>query len=204
MTKRENRQSRRRPFRQSADRILVVCGGVRTEPDYFEGMKSSYRNPAVKIIVRKAGVSPVELVELAMSVRDRDNDSFDEVWCVCDVDDFDLTAAVGLAARNDVRLAVSNPCFEVWLLLHFEECMAAMTGYEQLRRRLAKHIPDYDKDPRTVRQVAARRPPGHRAGAGVGAARYRARAQSGHRGVGVGDEVRTAQVTSARRLCPIR
>jgi hypothetical protein len=147
MTKRENRQSRRRPFRQSADRILVVCGGVRTEPDYFEGMKSSYRNPAVKIIVRKAGVSPVELVELAMSVRDRDNDSFDEVWCVCDVDDFDLTAAVGLAARNDVRLAVSNPCFEVWLLLHFEECMAAMTGYEQLRRRLAKHIPDYDKDP---------------------------------------------------------
>lgn len=110
-------------------------------------MKASYRNAAVKIVVRKAGVSPVELVELALSIRDRDRDAFDEIWCVCDVDDFDLAGAVQLAARNDVRLAVSNPCFEVWLLLHFEACTAAMTGYEQLRRRLARHIPDYDKDP---------------------------------------------------------
>jgi hypothetical protein len=147
MTKRENRQTRRQPFRRSADRILVVCGGVTTEPAYFEGMRRSYRNAAVKIVMRKAGVSPAELVEYAMSVRDRDREDFDEVWCVCDVDDFDLTGAVQLAARNDVRLAVSNPCFEVWLLLHFEGCTAAMAGYEQLRRRLAKHIADYDKDP---------------------------------------------------------
>ncbi len=82
-----------------------------------------------------------------MSVRDRDRDAFDEVWCVFDVDDFELTAAVPLAVGNDIRLAVSNPCFEVWLLLHFQACTAAMTGYDQLRRRLAKHIAGYDKDP---------------------------------------------------------
>lgn len=42
MTRRENQQHRRRPFRQSADRILVVCGGMVTEPVYFDGVKHCY------------------------------------------------------------------------------------------------------------------------------------------------------------------
>lgn len=145
MTRRENQQHRRRPFRQSADRILVVCGGMVTEPVYFDGVKHCYRNAAVKIVVKKAGLSPVQLVAHAVVVRDQLPDSFDEVWCVCDVDEFDLTEALTLAKKNGIELAISNPCFELWLLLHFEECRASMDGYEQLRRKLKKHVADYDK-----------------------------------------------------------
>lgn len=145
MTRRENSQTRRKPYRQPADRVLVVCGGVHTEPEYFEGMRKSYRNAAVKIVVRKSGKAPDELVRLAMTIRDRDPESFDEVWCVFDLDDFDVVDALKLAGRGGIRLAISNPCFELWLLLHFENCTAAMTGYTQLRRRLRRHIADYDK-----------------------------------------------------------
>lgn len=145
MTRRENQRHRRRPFRQPADRILVVSGGVVTEPAYFDGVKRSYRNAAIKIVVKKAGLSPTQLVSYAVVVRDRMRDSFDEVWCVCDVDEFDLTEAVSLAEKSGIRVAVSNPCFELWLLLHFESCRASMGGYEQLRRKLKKHVADYGK-----------------------------------------------------------
>jgi hypothetical protein len=100
----------------------------------------------VKIVVKKSGRSPLQLVKLAIKHRDQDADSFDEVWCVFDIDDFDVAEAVVLAGRNSVRLAISNPCFELWLLLHFENCTAAMSGYEQLRRRLCRHIAGYDKE----------------------------------------------------------
>jgi hypothetical protein len=116
-----------------------------TEPAYLEGVKRGYRNAAVKIVVKKAGLSPAQLVTYAIAIRDRLPDSFDEVWCVSDVDDFELTEAISLAAKNGILLAVSNPCFELWLLLHFETCRAAMAGYEQLRRKLKRHIADYDK-----------------------------------------------------------
>jgi hypothetical protein len=49
----------------------------------------------------------------------------DQCWCVFDVEwpqnHPDLPAAVELAASSGVRLAISNPCFELWLILHHED-----------------------------------------------------------------------------------
>jgi hypothetical protein len=42
-------------------------------------------------------------------------------------------------------MAVSNPCFELWLLLHHEECTAALNDYDAVLRRLRRHVPDYAK-----------------------------------------------------------
>ncbi|MGH3624474.1 MAG: RloB family protein, partial [Sciscionella sp.] len=45
-----------------------------------------------------------------------------------------------------VRLAISNPCFEYWLLLHFESCSAALSWcYAEVRKRLLRYVPEYDK-----------------------------------------------------------
>jgi hypothetical protein len=44
-----------------------------------------------------------------------------------------------------VALAVSNPCFEYWLLLHFEACAAPLTCYGDVEKRLLKHVPGYRK-----------------------------------------------------------
>ncbi|MFL6141746.1 MAG: RloB family protein [Labedaea sp.] len=53
------------------------------------------------------------LVDHAAAWCDRQADDFDEIWCVVDVDQFDLAAATSLARDRGIRLAVSNPCFEV-------------------------------------------------------------------------------------------
>lgn len=93
--------------------------------------------------MERKGLDPESLVRFA--ARKRAVVECDQVWCVVDVDEFDLSRATRLAQREDVRLAISNPCFEYWLLLHFELCSAPLTCYDDVHRRLARHVPHYDK-----------------------------------------------------------
>lgn len=131
--------------RRGTRTVLVYCGAARTERDYFEGLKRAWRKSTMSIVVRGAGISPDQLVRTAAAHRDRKADSFDEVWCVVDVDEFDVTAAVLEAGKRGVNLAISNPCFELWLLLHHTDCTAYCSGYTDVARRLKRHVPSYDK-----------------------------------------------------------
>jgi hypothetical protein len=142
--RRENSQRRRHAHR-AARSVLVVCGGTRTEPDYLDGMRRAYRRASLKITVLSKARHPEGLVEHARSVSRRASEDFDEVWCVVDVDDFELAGAVASAADGRVLLAVSNPCFELWLLLHFDECKAHVDGAADAALRLRRHLPAYDK-----------------------------------------------------------
>ncbi|WP_428981560.1 RloB family protein [Nonomuraea composti] len=73
------------------------------------------------------------------------NIAYDEVWCVVDVDQHKtLDQALVEARRGQVNLAISLPCFELWILYHFEDHTAAC-DQERIRQRLRKHIKDYDK-----------------------------------------------------------
>ena len=46
----------------------------------------------------------------------------DEYWCVIDVDQHPkLGPAVEKAIANDIGVAVSNPCVELWFILHFQD-----------------------------------------------------------------------------------
>ncbi|MFB9923563.1 RloB family protein [Amycolatopsis halotolerans] len=144
MTNRLNSRQRKTPHRQQRSLILLVCGGEETEPSYFNGMRRWFRNPAVKVVVKGKKGDPETLVRYAARVRS-END-YDEVWCVVDVDHFPLPGAVASAKKLGVKLAVSNPCFEYWLLLHFEDCQTPMTRYQEVERKLKKHVPTYRKD----------------------------------------------------------
>lgn len=145
MTRRENSGRRRSAFREPRRSLLVVCGAAATEPVYFDGLKRDRRNPAITVKIKAKAADPEAVVKYAASVRDRAEGGHDEVWCVVDVDEFDLCKAVSAALRLRVNLAISNPCFEFWLLLHFEACAAPLTYYRDVKKRLLKHVPAYDK-----------------------------------------------------------
>jgi hypothetical protein len=125
--------------------LLLVCGGKETEPRYLDGLKQAFRNPAVCVRIAAKGVDPVSLVKYAATIRDQYRDEFDEVWCVFDVDEFDVTTAIRQADGDDIRLAISNPCFEIWLLLHFADCTASVRDFDDAQRRLKRYVPDYSK-----------------------------------------------------------
>ena len=57
----------------------------------------------------------------------------------------DLDEALRLAASNShTKLTVSNPCFELWLLLHFEDWRSYPTSADA-RTRLADWLPNSAK-----------------------------------------------------------
>jgi len=141
VARRENTQSRRGRTRElRPGHVLVVCGGQRTEPDYFKGMARA-RGARLKIGVKVD--SPDNLVRYAAGLFT--TDEYDGVWCVVDTDSFDIQAARTAAGRLNVSLAVSEPCFELWLLLHFTDHRAYIDNGKSACALLAKHVTGYDK-----------------------------------------------------------
>lgn len=104
------------------------------------------RNPAVQVRLKAKGCAPKDLVAYARVIAPIGADEFDQVRCVVDSDDYDLESAAALAAELDVRLAVSNPCFELWLLLHHQDCTAPLCDAKAVLRQLLRHVPSYQKN----------------------------------------------------------
>ena len=143
MARRENSRGRStRTVPPRRNNVLVVSGGQKTESQYFSGLRLARRVP---ITVKCKVDAPLNLVEYAARLRDQYREEFQAVWYVVDVDDFDIAAAVRAADGAKVNLAVSNPCFELWLLLHFADHRAHIADYRAARDLLARHVPGYDK-----------------------------------------------------------
>lgn len=130
--------------------LVVFCEGERTEPEYLNTLK---RQPSVRDIAAvdlrvetgQGGPVPRTLVAMATAARSRaiDEDAeIDEFWCVFDVEwprnHPGLEEAVKEALANGIHLAISNPCFELWLILHFQDHSAWLDNNQarRLRRQL--------------------------------------------------------------------
>lgn len=141
--------------REPKSRILVVCEGAVTEAGYFKDLRAAFRNRLVEVEIDDRGGVPKTLVEratakkkeaerLAKSLQD-EFVRYDEVWCVFDVDEHPYLPDARQQARDrGIELAVSNPCFELWALLHFQDHTAHIERREA-RRRLKRHLPEYEK-----------------------------------------------------------
>lgn len=152
----ERKPSRRKPFRRRLPIILIVCEGSVTEPQYFEGFRNSCKNARVDIeLIDEGGYDPLTLVKhakmrkaKARRTAQRQNDlniSYNAVWCVFDVDDHHHISDAKQEARDaGIELAISNPCFELWLLLHHQEPPGAQSRLK-IRQLLKKHVSDYEK-----------------------------------------------------------
>ncbi|WP_304303142.1 RloB family protein [Phocaeicola plebeius] len=112
---------RRQSMREVKQSFLIVCEGVRTEPDYFR----AFRMTAAMVKAVGQAMNTTSLVSKAISIRDSEQKkkrTYDQCWVVFDKDDFpakDFNDALALAERNGFRVAYSNQAFEYWFLLHF-------------------------------------------------------------------------------------
>jgi hypothetical protein len=150
--RRENDSLRRRgPRREPLPRVLVVCEGEVTEREYVEYLRRTERIP-INLTIRAGGTTKT-LVETAVRLQkeaktSRDpNDHFDQVWCVFDVDQHPkIDDAKQQANAHGIHLVISNPCFDLWILLHFED-LRKHTHRHKVQSACRKHIKDYDKSP---------------------------------------------------------
>lgn len=149
---------RKRGNRATFDRILIVCEGKKTEPNYFDDIRQELKLPKteVRVIHSDAGTEPRQIVDYAEKVF-CEEPSFDIVYAVFDRDEHKTyhdalkrAAQLDNALKNDFSKKIrfhavpTVPCFEMWILLHFADVKAFADRHEVIRR-VGEHIKDYAK-----------------------------------------------------------
>lgn len=148
---RANSLTRRKSFREPYPKVLIVCEGEKTEPNYFNGLKNHLRLNSANVAIVGEGATPAKIVERAKKLEKREKergDPFDQVYCVFDKDkhtDYQKALAQ-LQSRKTYEAITSVPAFEYWLILHFRYTTSPYEDTAALVRALKKHLPDYEKN----------------------------------------------------------
>ena len=139
-----SRRGRRQKSESRPRRVLVVTNGEVTEKQYCDLLNATEDEKRLgernfHIICKTQPVDPWKLAKYALSLIDKDkkasakknggtSDTYSLAFVVVDVDDMlaknpnNLREAQRLCDDNDMRLVISDPCFEVWLIDHVMVC----------------------------------------------------------------------------------
>lgn len=145
------RRNHKRKPRQQRKRILVVVEGSpgKSEEEYFKQIHSRLprsTSPSLKVVA--AGGEPRRVWD---ECRNRmDSGDFDFVCLVLDHDDHPTLPEVlrEVSKYKNTAAVVTNPQFELWLLLHAQDQNAAITA-RVLRQKMREHnlvSPKNDKE----------------------------------------------------------
>ena len=131
-------------------RIFVIAvEGEKTEEQYF----SLFENKRVHVEVLPTGPDGLSapkyvLERLVKSEEKYDLGADDERWLVADVDrqrgQF-LGEVTRAAQESGYSLALSNPCFELWLLLHFQDADFSDADCHAVIERLRPYTDGHNK-----------------------------------------------------------
>lgn len=137
----------------------IFCEGGKTEPYYIRGYIDNYHseNKNLLLVEDTKKNTPVQLVEVAIDHK-KTTTKDDIYWVVFDREstvkysnELHLKAR-NLANKNNIEIAFSNVCFELWLLLHMDysaasyDCCDDLLKNSKLKSLLRdRGINDYDK-----------------------------------------------------------
>lgn len=120
----------------------MFAEGEKTEQGYLIHWRRAFRDQVVVTVDSFHG-APLPLVERAAAAKQSEASeerrgrgrSHDEVWCVFDRDEHpNVPEALERAAANGIRVALSNPCIELWFILHFGDQTAHLERAEAQSR----------------------------------------------------------------------
>ncbi len=145
---------RKRPLNRSIPHLrdtrlcVIATEGEYTEKLYF----SMFKNPRiqVKVLPAQKGRSAPEYVfeQLELFVDQYQIGDEDELWVMLDVDRWPDSKLSDISSRTSQKgygLAISNPCFEIWLYLHFLDVGSPNLSCQKIVALLRKHLGGYKK-----------------------------------------------------------
>lgn len=133
---RQDRKSRGKTMKPN---FFVFCEGE-TEVAYISHLRAQYRVP-IQIIPRKSD-SNISNRYIENCKKDYVGTKNDKTFLMYDLDVDGMLER--LQSIPDSVLLVSNPCIELWYLLHFEECHAELTQNACVKK-LKRHLEHYTK-----------------------------------------------------------
>ena len=137
---------------------IIATEGQKTEERYFAMFQSS-RVEVVVLPTSEDGKSNPEYVlnRLELEKEKYNFGPQDQLWLMIDVDRWHaqnkLADVCGEARRRNIGLAVSNPCFEIWLCLHHadidvifnDSALVGNVKYPTMKDRLRALLGSYNE-----------------------------------------------------------
>jgi len=123
---------KKQPFRD-ATLFVIICEGERREPEYFSFFDRLSSRIKVKTIPCNKGKSaPNHLLSNAHAASTENAlTNKDQLWIVLDKDRWSRKSMESILqtvrSKPAWNVAMSNPCFEVWLYFHFAKNIPVMT-----------------------------------------------------------------------------
>lgn len=155
-TKTPLKGNRRNELRKVRDSFMIFTEG-RTEEGYFKNFKvrcKSLNGGDVTKLIKEAIVQKEKSI---MAAKGDPRKIIDQYWLVFDQDNssnVEFSNAIDMAAENDIKLAYSCPCFELWFLFHFEKNETNLTK-AMIEKRLKRNLSDYSARNKGVEQGVA-------------------------------------------------
>jgi hypothetical protein len=146
--------------RKPNKRILILCEGKETEPNYFQGLKSDkfHQNKLAALRIEiydpkqnrdKKKNTGKELIVQAKRLKqgaEAEKNPYDDIWIVIDKDGYTKHPQTFDHARgNKIKIAFSSISFEFWFLLHFKFTTKSYQKADDLISYLTRYMQDYDK-----------------------------------------------------------
>ncbi|MBD2175450.1 RloB domain-containing protein [Pseudanabaena sp. FACHB-1998] len=138
----------RKHDRRSAKLFVIATEGKDTEKQYFE----MFGSRKVKVEILATGDDNKSAPEYVLERLDKFKDLYDfneedEFWLVIDVDRWrkQLITVCRQANQKGYQLAISNPCFEIWLCLHFRDLHPTDKTCKHFEARLKADLGGYNK-----------------------------------------------------------
>ncbi|WP_066505937.1 RloB family protein [Abyssisolibacter fermentans] len=127
-----------RELKSMKKRFILYFEGQKTEASYFEGLAKNKKHIGVSNLITievlkrspdDGSSSPNHLIEYYLEYINESSDELyledlDELWMIFDKDrwpEAHISYAINGAKENNINIGFTNPCFEFWLLLHFDE-----------------------------------------------------------------------------------
>ena len=137
-------------------RGLILCEGE-TEENYFNGLiyqpkyKRKFQSISLRVFKPK-NHSPYGMVEEAkrmIAIAKSEKNPYDFVWVMFDKDGHaKIPEAFELARTSPtkINIAFTIPCFEYFVLLHFDKTTKPFTKCDDVIHQIKKNwLPDYEK-----------------------------------------------------------
>lgn len=131
--------------------FIISVEGSKTEPQYFSIINQLQAVVLIKCLKRPFTQSSLThvLKKMEFYLHKESLRKGDEAWIVVDKDDWTESQLKELflwsKKRQNYGLALSNPSFEYWLLLHFEDGKD-LANIQECLARLKRYLPNYKKE----------------------------------------------------------
>lgn len=131
--------------------LITAEGKNKTEKTYFNSFREQHGKYSIKFVNTGLDTDPAGMLksmETAWKKYELSIKNGDKAYIVLDMDgDADKTKLVKELQKKtkNVRFIISNPCIEVWFILHYCYTTHQFRDSKEPKREIAKYIPDYSE-----------------------------------------------------------